>query len=180
MIKNVVGLFVLGLFIAQFNDAAAEAHPPPKASLRWTGLPLSRGERRDMPYPILVLATDTEFGTYTSEILKAEGFNGFEIHPLTSSTVTSGYLKKFDVVILSENSLTDKLQEIFVRYVKEGGNLIAFRPDKKLDDVFGIISKGSTLNEAYILINVHTEIGKGIASQTLQFHGEADKADLMG
>jgi len=132
------------------------------------------------PYPILVLATDSHFGSFTAEILRTEGFNEFEIHPLADTKVTLPYLKKFDVVILTENAVTETQQEMLVRYVKEGGNLIAFKPDKRLSDVFGIANTGGTLSDAYILTDTNTEIGKGIASQTLQFHGEADKVSLKG
>ena len=132
------------------------------------------------PCPILVLATDNNFGSFTSEILKAEGFNEFQIRPLADINVTLSYLKEFDIVILTEVVLTENQQQMLVRYVKEGGNLIAFKPDKKLSSVFGIVNSGGTMDENYILINTHTEIGKGIAPPTLQIHGEADKYDLMG
>ena len=130
--------------------------------------------------PILVLAADRNFGLFTGEILKAEGFNEFQIDSITNSKISLSYLKKFDLVILTENLLTVKQQGMFAGYVKAGGNLIAFKPDKKLSDVFGIANIGGTIEEAYILIKTNTEIGKGITSQTLQFHGIADKYDLKG
>lgn len=124
--------------------------------------------------PILVLATDKNFGTFTGEILRTEGFNEFQMNSFTDK-ITLGYLKKFDVVILAESILSEKQRGTLIRFVKEGGRLIAFRPDKKLSDVFGIKDAGSTMDEGYIIINSKTEIGKGITSQTLQFHGTADK-----
>jgi len=131
-------------------------------------------------YPILLLATDNKFGSFAGEILKTEGFNEFQIDSLADAKVTLKYLKKFDVIILAEVSLTTDKKEMFARYVYDGGNLVAFRPDKKLGDVFGIVSIGGTVDEGYILISTNEEIGKGITSQSLQFHGEADKYDLKG
>ena len=35
--------------------------------------------RKETSAPVLILATNAGFGTYTAEILKAEGFNEFQI-----------------------------------------------------------------------------------------------------
>ena len=55
-------LLVISFFIIQVNYAAGN-----------TG------------YPILVLATDENYGIYTSEILRTEGFNEFEMQPLSDN-----------------------------------------------------------------------------------------------
>ena len=149
-------LLLIGLFIVKTNYAAANAHDP-----------------------ILVLATDRNFGSFTGEILKTEGFNEFRMDSLTDKTKLS-YLKKFDVVVLAETSVTDLQMEMLDRYVKEGGSLIAFRPDRKLSNIFGMIDRGATLAEGYIAINTSGGIGKGITSESLQIHGEADQYDLKG
>ncbi len=130
--------------------------------------------------PILVLATDHNFGSYTGEILKTEGFNAFQMDSVSDVKITLKYLKNFDVVILTETALTTEQKNMLAEYVKEGGSLIAFRPDKKLSNVFGISDVKGTLREAYLGINSNTEIGKGITSQTLQFHGEADEYKMNG
>jgi len=150
-------LVVLSVFICEAATAAGNLHSP-----------------------ILVLANDKNFGSYTSEILKAEGFNEFQMDSLTDVKVTLKYLKKFDIVILAETSLTTAHKEMLDKYVKEGGNLIAFKPDKKLSDIFGIVEAGHTISEGYISINANTEIGKGIIKQRLQFHGTADGYNLNG
>ena len=136
--------------------------------------------RNNSTVPILILGTNNNFGLYTGEILKAEGFNEFQIHSIPDTKITLDYLKKFDVVILTENNLTVKQQAMFARYVKEGGNLIAFRPDKKLSNVFGIVDIGGTVADGYIFINTNEEIGNGMVTGSLQFHGEADRYDLKG
>src|SRR5258705_2393011 len=87
-------MIVITLFIAKINYAAGNMH-----------------------YPILVLAVDNKFGTFTGEILKTEGFNEFQIESPADAKVTMKYLKKFDVIILTEVSLTAAEKEKFARYV---------------------------------------------------------------
>ncbi|MEP7143732.1 MAG: hypothetical protein ABI707_12710 [Ferruginibacter sp.] len=130
--------------------------------------------------PILVLATDNKFGSFTCEILKTEGFNEFEMVSINDVKVTSPYLKKFDIIILTEVPLTNGQKKLLSKYVDEGGSLIAFRPDKKLEEVFGIVSSGGSIAEGYISIIESKGIGKGITTELLQFHGEADLYDLKG
>src|SRR5262245_49712713 len=87
--------------------------------------------------PILILGIPKHFGDYTGEILKAEGFNEFQIDSLTNIDFSLKYLKQFDIIILTEVSLTDQQENMLASYVKDGGNLIAFRPGKMLKPIFG-------------------------------------------
>ena len=128
--------------------------------------------------PILLLATQREFGLYTGEILKTEGFNTFETDSIANPGLTTNYLNDFDIVILAETEITSAQQELLTRYVEEGGNLIAFRPDKKLSNVFGIGDTDSETGEGYLSINTSNEMGNGITTETLQFHGTADHVTL--
>ena len=131
-------------------------------------------------YPILVLGTNSNFGTYTAEILKAEGFNEFRIDSLNDKKMSLDYLNKFDVIVLSETTVTDLQKELLSNFVKAGGNLIAFRPDKKLGDIFGITDKNGSIAEGYLKIDVSGGIGKGLVSETIQFHGISDTYKLNG
>lgn len=131
-------------------------------------------------YPILVLATDDHFGFFTEEILKTEGFNAFRMDSITDSKISGDYLKKFDIVILTEMILNETQRKLLRGYVSAGGNLIAYRPDRKLSDVFGISEAGGTIDGGYISIDTGTEIGKGLIPETLQFHGTADRYSLSG
>lgn len=130
--------------------------------------------------PILILGTDASFGTYTCEILKAEGFNEFQIDSLTDIKVTLTFLNHFDIVILTESPVTQSSKTLLSDYVKAGGNLIAFRPDKQLSDIFGIIFENGKVNEGYIKIITSTAIGRGLLPLTLQFHGTSDLYKLNG
>ena len=117
---------------------------------------------------------------YTGEILRAEGFNEFQVESPSASGLTVSYLNQFNVVILTETKLTSAQAELFSSYVHGGGNLIAFRPDKQLAPVFGISDTGTRIAEGYIKIERGNDIGKGLASDTLQFHGDSDQYDLKG
>ena len=124
--------------------------------------------------PILILSEAGHFDAYTGEILKAEGFNEFQIESLTNHDLSLNYLKNFDLIILTHATVTDQQAETLLSYVEDGGNLIAFKPDEKLAPVFGIKNKTGTLSEAYISITPFSEISKGLITTTLQFHGTAD------
>jgi len=124
--------------------------------------------------PILILATNADFGTYIAEILKTEGFNSFLIESQHSKKLTASYLKKFDLIILTECSIATALTKTFERYVNEGGNLIAFRPDSSLFFLFGIETTNRKISEGYIRIDPACKVGKGLTSKTMQFHGTAD------
>ncbi|MEP6947633.1 MAG: hypothetical protein ABI863_00100, partial [Ginsengibacter sp.] len=130
--------------------------------------------------PLLVLGVPGHFDTYTGEILKTEGFNDFEIGSVNDAKLSLKYLKLFDIIILTEVALTDQQAEIFDAYVKEGGNLIAFRPGKKMAPVFGMKDNGGTVSDGYISIDNLSAIGKGLIGETLQLHGTADMYQLDG
>ena len=123
--------------------------------------------------PVLLLATDRDFGTYTAEILKTEGFNEFTIDSLAGEKVTNSYLAQFDLVILAESKI-NPLQLILIReYVKNGGNLIALHPARELTEIFGIVSTGESISGGYIQIDTTKEQGRGLSPRLLQFHGDA-------
>ena len=130
--------------------------------------------------PILILATDNGFGSYTGEILKAEGFNAFRVDSLPDTKIKLKYLKKFDIIILTESLITPAQKEMFSVFVKEGGNLIAFKPDRKLAEVFGIVDEGDTFSKVYLSINQNSGPGKGITSETIKLNVPADKYKLNG
>jgi hypothetical protein len=131
-------------------------------------------------YPILVLATNKYFGFFTAGILKTEGFNEFRMDSISDSKISTDYLKNFDIVILTEMLLTEMQRKILRGYVSGGGCLIAFKPDSKLSDVFGISESGGTIDGGYISIDTSTEIGKGMIPWPLQFHGLAGRYLLAG
>jgi hypothetical protein len=130
--------------------------------------------------PILVLATNTEFGSYTCEILRAEGFNEFESDSLNDAKVTLQYLKQFDIVIVGRTTITKSQKTMLSEYLKGGGNIIAFVPDNQLSGLFGISDSKGTYNEGYIEINHDTRQGIGMSSDRMQIHGTANIHTLRG
>ncbi len=125
--------------------------------------------------PILVIATNADFGTYTAEILKTEGFNEFQLDSIYSEKVTSSYLRQFDLVVLAKCKIKSSSRNMLRDYVNSGGNLIAFCPDKALSGLFGIVPSSGNIAEGYIGIDTNSEQGRGLTSKIMQFHGEADK-----
>jgi hypothetical protein len=125
--------------------------------------------------PLLILATDVNFGAYTAEILKAEGFNEYQTDSLTDPKVNLKYLNQFDIVILGETAVQLSQKVMLTNWVKAGGNLIVFRPDKQLSGLFGLTDAKGTVREGYLAIDQNTEQGRGLVSEKIQFHGTADK-----
>ena len=130
--------------------------------------------------PILVLATSRGFGTYLGEILKAEGFNDFQMESPAAPGITDRFLSKFDVILLAETLLSTQQYGRLSRYVKEGGSLVAIRPVPQLAEVFGIIGTAEVLKEGYIKIGSGSSAGKGFVTDPLRFHGESDQYRVNG
>jgi hypothetical protein len=124
--------------------------------------------------PILVISSSSNpFGRYFAEILRAEGLNEFTATDI--SLVTPAVLAGYDVAILGEMPLTSGQVSILTDWVSSGGNLIAMRPDKQLAGLLGLSDQSSTLANAYLQVNTAAAPGTGIVSDTMQFHGAADR-----
>ena len=126
----------------------------------------------------MVTSTANPFTTYYAEILRAEGVNAFAT--LDVNTVQDATLASYDVVLLGEMDLTPDQVSMFTTWVNNGGNLIAFRPDKELAPLLGLTDAGSTLANAYLLIDTTQQPGAGLVAQTIQYHGTADRYTLNG
>jgi len=130
---------------------------------------------KNVTTPILILATNFNFGSYTCEILKAEGFNEFTLDSLNSKSISISYLKQFDLVILGECKVDKQKKVLLVEFVKTGGRLIAFHPDRELSGLFGIKQTTGSIADGYIKMEANNELSKGVTTQSMQFHGMADK-----
>jgi len=135
---------------------------------------------KDSGVPILLLATDADFGTYTGEILRTEGFNAFKVDSLCSGNVTRNYLRQFDLVMLAESGINPRDRKMLASYVRKGGKLVAFRPDPALAVLFGITPTGGKMTEGYVVIDTATRQGRGLVGRPMQFHGTADLYALQG
>jgi Domain of unknown function (DUF4082)/Bacterial Ig-like domain len=102
--------------------------------------------------PILVVTTNqNQFSKYYAEILRAEGLNFFSLVDI--SAVTAQVLAAYDVVILGQMPLTPSQVTMLTDWVTSGGNLIAMRPDKQLAPLLGLSDAGTTLSNAYLLVD---------------------------
>jgi hypothetical protein len=129
--------------------------------------------------PILVVASSSNpFSGYYAEILRNEGFNEFAV--LDISNVTAETLNQFDIVILGEFSIDPKQVDMFVNWVRKGGNLIAMRPEKRLAKRIGLKDLGNILQDGYVSIDISRTPGTGLTKETLQFHGPADMYERDG
>ena len=129
--------------------------------------------------PILVVASNSNpFSRYYAEILRNEGFNEFAV--LDISKVTAQTLNRFDIVILGEFSLEPEQVDMFMNWVRGGGNLIAMRPEKELAKWIGLKDLGNVLQDAYLSIDISRSPGAGLTKETLQFHGPADMYEPAG
>ncbi|KAF3884583.1 MULTISPECIES: DUF4082 domain-containing protein [Nostocales] len=129
--------------------------------------------------PILIVTSGSNpFGNYYAEILRTEGLNSFNVSDISAVSATT--LANYDVVILTDLSLSSQQVTIFTNWVNGGGNLIAMRPDKQLASLLGLTDTGSTLSNGYLLADTSKPAANGIINQTIQFHGTADRYTLNG
>jgi hypothetical protein len=129
--------------------------------------------------PILVLANAANpFSTYYAEILLAEGLNEFALQDISS--VDSGTLANYDVILLGETALTPGQVTLLTNWVNAGGSLIAMRPDKQLAGLLGLTDALGTITNAYLSVDKSSGPGAGIVGQAIQFHGVADQYTLSG
>ncbi|MGE5570031.1 MAG: DUF4082 domain-containing protein [Rhodospirillales bacterium] len=129
--------------------------------------------------PILVVGSSSNpFIGYYREILRAEGIINFDYVDISS--VVSSTLGPYEVVILGEMPLTSGQVSLFSSWVNSGGHLIAMRPAAGLASLLGLASAQGTLSNAYLAVDATKPPGAGIVSQTIQFHGTADRYMLNG
>jgi hypothetical protein len=126
--------------------------------------------------PILVIAADG-FGRYLGDILQAEGLNSYRVVDL--STLTPALLASYDVALLGPSTVTAAQVATLSSWVTGGGNLVAMKPDKQLAGLLGLSTTTGTLAEGYVKVDTAAAPGAGIAADTMQFHGTADRYGLV-
>ncbi len=161
--KDLAGNALASNFTWSFTTAA----PPPPPPTDGPGGPI-----------LVVSSTANPYSRYYAEILRAEGLNEFAVADISSVSATT--LSAYDVVILGELPLTAAQVTMFSDWVNAGGNLICMRPDKQLAGLLGLTDQASTLANGYLLVDGSSAPGGGIVTQTIQFHGTADRYALAG
>ncbi len=120
---------------------------------------------------ILLVARDGTRDSYLAEILRAEGFTGFDT--VTPDEVSTDLLANHAVVILGAMSSTGPHLSEVESWVSGGGDLITMMPDGQLAGLAGLTSTGEALADGYLAIDTARAPGLGLTPDPMQFHGDA-------
>jgi hypothetical protein len=124
--------------------------------------------------PILVVTDPADqFGRYYAEILRAEGLNEFAV--ADKATLSGPLLNGYQVVVLAQTTLSQSQVDVLTTWVNNGGNLIAMRPAANLAGLVGLGADTGNLSNAYMKVATGSPPGAGITSDSMQFHGTADR-----
>jgi len=129
---------------------------------------------------ILILRHPENFADYTAEILKTEGFGNFRLAELNDSNIRTDQLLKFQIVILPKSTLTATQVKSLVAYVKNGGQLIVFSPQKELYSLAGLKYSPTSNETGYLTIAPDHEAVRGLLQQPLQLHELVSAAERVG
>lgn len=139
-----------------------------------TGSSLLHNINTGLGGPILIICNNSNpYTNYLAEILRTEGINYFDVRDI--SQTSSSLLANYQYVLLGSTTLTADQASTVRAWTAAGGNLIAFRPDSQLADVFGVQSLGDTLTDAYLKVDTTKAPGLGIFGESMQFHSVADR-----
>lgn len=120
---------------------------------------------------ILLVAHEGTRDAYLAEILRAEGFTGFDT--VTPEQVSSDLLAEHAVVILGAASSTGPNLPDLESWVLGGGELITMKPEGRLATLAGLEPTGEKIEDAYLEIDTAQAEGAGLTAERMQFHGDA-------
>jgi hypothetical protein len=125
----------------------------------------------DLGGSILLVAREGTRDAYLAEILRAEGFTGFDT--VTPEQVASDRLANRTVVILGASSATGPHLADVESWVSGGGELITMMPAGRLATLAGLTAIGQKLEDAYIAIDTTQAPGAGLTAERMQVQGDA-------
>ncbi|PUA80728.1 DUF4082 domain-containing protein [Nocardioides currus] len=129
--------------------------------------------------PIALVTSDAnKSSTYLLEIARAEGLN--EYANLKNTDLSATTLAPYSAVVLGNVAITDTQVTALTSWVNAGGNLVLMRPDSRLNSLAGLVTQTGTVSNGYLKVATSTEAGAGITSDTMQFHGAAQRYSLTG
>jgi hypothetical protein len=143
------------------------AAPPPPAIDAGPGGPIA-----------LVTSDANRSSSFLVEIARAEGLNQFA--NLKNTNLSATTLAAYDVVVLGDVAITDAQVTALTSWVNAGGNLILMRPDPRLLSLAGLTAQSGTVSNGYLAVDASTQPGAGITTDTMQFHGTANRYSLNG
>jgi methionine-rich copper-binding protein CopC len=160
------------------TDAANNTMTPVTWSFT-TGAPPPPGLDQGPGGPIAVVTSSANpYSKYLAEILRTEGLNEFTT--IDVSTLSASTLASYDVVVLGAVTVDSGQAATLSTWVNGGGNLIALRPSSTLSGLLGISGASGSVSDGYLKVDTSTAPGAGIVSDTIQFHGTADRYNLSG
>ncbi|GAA1968298.1 hypothetical protein GCM10009798_30910 [Nocardioides panacihumi] len=145
-------------------QTAAPAPPPPDQG---PGGPIA-----------VVTSAGNPVSTYLAEILRAEGLNEFST--MGPAGLTSANLASYGALVIGQVPVTDAQVAAVTDWVNAGGDLVLMRPDSRFLPLAGLTAQTGTVSEGYLAVDGTTAPGAGITTETMQFHGTADRYALNG
>ncbi|WP_426244008.1 DUF4082 domain-containing protein [Nocardioides sp. LHG3406-4] len=129
--------------------------------------------------PIALVTSDANrSSSYLAEIARAEGLNEFAT--IKNTDLSAASLAAYSVVVLGDVAITDAHVTALTAWVNSGGNLVLMRPDPRLLPLAGLTAQAGTVANGYLRVDAATEPGAGITTETMQFHGTANRYALSG
>ena len=140
---------------------------PPRTGIRGSG-------------PVLVLTdpTNAYSDDYCYALFKTEGVP--ECAATDTGNLDSSFsLSSYRTIVLADGApLTSGQVTLISNWVNAGGTFIAMRPNDNLDSLLGIGQSAGAMGDAYYKVDPAQL--PGIETQTMQYHGNADKHSLTG
>ena len=115
---------------------------------------------------------------YLAEILRAEGLNEFANVGVTD--LTRPRLARYAVVVLGDVAITDAQVDRPDRLGQRGRQPDRHATRRRLSGSPGSPPTTGTVTDGYLAVNSAVEPGAGIATETMQFHGTANRYTLNG
>jgi hypothetical protein len=143
------------------------AAPPPPPPEQGPGGPIA-----------VVTSSANPYSKYLAEILRTEGLNEFST--IDVGTLSPSTLGAYDAVVLGNVTVSPAQVTALASWVDGGGNLVALRPSSELAGLLGITPATGTVSDGYLKVDPATVAGAGIVSETMQYHGAADRYSLSG
>jgi hypothetical protein len=122
--------------------------------------------------PLLLVSGQGDYGNYTAEILKAEGFNEFDTISLTVDGPDESVLAKYPTVILSHKITDPSIWKRFEKYAATGGNLISVIPPSFPSPVAGLAEIKTDDQAGYLYIDSLNKMGKSFTTHRIQLHSD--------
>ncbi|MBB3045283.1 N,N-dimethylformamidase beta subunit family domain-containing protein [Nocardioides soli] len=160
------------------GDAAGNVAPQTTWSFQ-TAAPAPPAPDQGPGGPIAVVTSaGNPVSTYLAEIMRAEGLNEFAT--VGPAALTASGLASYGALIVGEVPVTDAQVAAVTDWVTAGGDLVLMRPDSRFLGLAGLTAQSGTVADGYLAVDPATAPGAGITSETMQFHGPANRYALAG